>query len=155
MSFIVVGVDANPTSRIALRIAGREARSRGADLVVIHVFGRVQRSHPPGDDVHWPGDREAARDEAEEFLNTLVQEEIGHVDPADGFVVRTLAVESDHPARVLVEHSAGASYLVVGSRGLKGFKGELLGSVSQQVVAEAHCPVLVVPHNMNHDADRH
>ncbi len=154
MSHIVVGVDANPASRIALRVAGREARSRGVDLEVVHVWRRAHRSHPVPDEAQWPLDRETARREAEEFLTKLVREEIGHVDPADGFEVRQVAIESDHPARSLVEHSIGAMFLVVGSRGLKGFKGELLGSVSQQVVAEARCPVLVIPHNMDHPADR-
>lgn len=155
MSHIVVGVDASATSRVALRVAGREARNRGVDLVVVHVWRRAHRSHPAPEEAHWPLDRETAKREAEEFLAKLIQEEIGHVDDADGFVVRPVAVESDHPARTLVEHSVGATFLVVGSRGLKGFKGELLGSVSQQVVAEAHCPVLVIPRNVDHLADRH
>ncbi|MFB2557412.1 universal stress protein [Herbiconiux liangxiaofengii] len=50
------------------------------------------------------------------------------------------------PAEVLITASAGARMLVVGSRGLGGFAGLVLGSVSEQCVRHARCPVLVVPH---------
>ena len=54
------------------------------------------------------------------------------------------AVEG-HPAQALVQAAEGASLLVVGTRGHGGFVGALLGSVSQHVVAQASCPVVVVP----------
>ena len=37
----------------------------------------------------------------------------------------------------------GADLIVVGSRGLGGFRRALMGSVSESVVRHAHCPVLV------------
>ena len=62
--------------------------------------------------------------------------------PAPDTVLR---VVNDLPARALLEAGKGAWTLVLGSRGLGGFKGLLLGSVSQQVVHHASCPVLIVP----------
>ena len=48
-------------------------------------------------------------------------------------------------ARVLTEEAAGADLLVVGSRGLGGFRELLLGSVSRECAQHAPCPVLIVP----------
>lgn len=58
----------------------------------------------------------------------------------------------DPAARIIDEvEREHADLVVVGSRGLGGFKGLLLGSVSQQVAHHAACPVVVLPHE---DADR-
>lgn len=57
--------------------------------------------------------------------------------------VETLAVQGQ-PADVLLEQGADADLIVVGRRGLGGFTSLLLGSVSQQVVQHATCPVVVV-----------
>lgn len=49
-------------------------------------------------------------------------------------------------ATIILEQCPGADLVVVGSRGRGGFRGLLLGSVSQQVVLHAPCPAAVVRH---------
>jgi nucleotide-binding universal stress UspA family protein len=49
-----------------------------------------------------------------------------------------------NPAQVLLDASAGADLLVVGSRGHGGFASALLGSVSQHCVHHADCPVVII-----------
>src|SRR5918995_507309 len=55
-----------------------------------------------------------------------------------------LSVPSDETFGV-PEAANDADILVVGSRGLGGFTGLLLGSVSQQCAHNAPCPLVIVP----------
>ena len=63
-------------------------------------------------------------------------------DAARSIVRRTI---NDLPARALLEAAAGADLLVLGTRGMGGFKGLVLGSVAHQLVSHSPCPVVVVP----------
>jgi nucleotide-binding universal stress UspA family protein len=54
------------------------------------------------------------------------------------------SVVEGRPAKILIDLSGSADLLVVGSRGVGGFTGLLLGSVSQHVAAHAQCTVAVV-----------
>ena len=51
---------------------------------------------------------------------------------------------TDVPAKALVDRSADAALVVVGSRGLGSVRGALMGSVSADVLRHAHCPVAVI-----------
>jgi nucleotide-binding universal stress UspA family protein len=75
-----------------------------------------------------------------EDLRQVITAELGEDPP----VFVQPHVKQGRPAKVLIEESANADLLVVGSRGHGGFAGLVLGSVSQHVAAYANCPVTVV-----------
>lgn len=136
MQRIVVGVDGSPGSQAALRWAVDEARLRGAALEVVRVWSWPVPYVGPG----MAGLDPALLAEGEE---ALLEEALSQVDTS-GLDVDRVLVEGPAAHR-LIEQAKGADLLVVGSRGRGGFRGLLLGSVSQQVVQHAPAPVVVVP----------
>jgi nucleotide-binding universal stress UspA family protein len=137
MGRIVVGVDSSKTSLKALRWALEEARLRGAGLQLVHAFPRPELVGMTMV-VTLPSDDEL-RDASAQVLSEAL-EAIGGA----GDVPVTTHVGAGGPASVLVETAHDADLLVIGSRGLGGFRGMLLGSVTQQVIAHAPCPVVVI-----------
>jgi nucleotide-binding universal stress UspA family protein len=131
---VVVGVDGSEGARRALAWAAQEARLRGARLQVVHVWSYLDQGGKAFDPSY--GD-----DDARRFLDETVA---GLGDAADGLVIERTAV-CDLPARGLLDSAGVADLLVVGARGMGGFRGLLLGSVSQQVAQHAPCPVVIVP----------
>lgn len=134
---VIVGVDGSPHSDHALSWACRRAEGCGDTVRAVCAWSigasGEDWSPPPG--VKAEGQRRAER---------LLREAVERVRRDHPAVTVETAVVEGPPARVLVDMSADADLLVVGSRGLGGFSGLLLGSVSQQAVHHAHCPVTVV-----------
>lgn len=142
MGTIVVGVDGSAGSQAALAFAVAEARLRKCRLRAISAWSLTYVAAPIGmmapiDDALLP----ELQDNARAVVDAAVAEAIG--DVADIEIEKTIAEGS--PAKVLVDAAQGADLLVVGSRGHGGFAGLLLGSVSQQIVHHAPCPVVIVP----------
>ncbi len=134
-SFLVaVGVDGSPESISALRWAIGEARLRHGRVRMITSW-----SYPPRtNDI----DGEFIDDRSERGAERIQAIALDAV-PSDGVEVSGHLVQGP-PASVLLDAAHGVNLLVVGSRGLGGFSGLLLGSVSNQVVHHAACPVLVI-----------
>jgi nucleotide-binding universal stress UspA family protein len=132
---VVVGVDGSPASRAALRLGAEIAERFEADLRAVETWEFT----PVGALTGGETDLDELQRAAEHRLARVVREELG--DGADG--VECVAL-SEAPVEALLREAESADLLVVGSRGLGGFKGLLIGSVSQQVTTHAACPVLVV-----------
>lgn len=131
---VVVGVDGSEPSRQALAWAVQEARRRNATLQVVHAWSY------PASAGYAPLPLASFADQASQVLSDAM----GQVAELDPGVSAKGETRQEPAATALIELSEGADLLVVGSRGRGGFAGLLLGSVSQQCAAHAHCPVVVV-----------
>jgi nucleotide-binding universal stress UspA family protein len=138
--FIVVGVDGSPGSRAALRWALVEAMARGASLEAVLVWTDPWVVDGPPT---LAGLGAEAREELQERLARAVREAVAEVGAERVYVAER--VMAGHAAEVLAQESADALLLVVGSRGLGGFRGLFVGSVSTRCSQLARVPLLIVP----------
>lgn len=134
----VVGVDGSEAAQRALRWAAGLAEHHGGAVTAVHAYD-VGRDIDPrlGAAV-----REAALAEADEVLARATDE------LADTGVIvehEVRSVGEDHVVTALCDAARDADLLVVGSRGLGGFYGLVMGSVSLHTVLHAPGPIAVVP----------
>ncbi|MFH8336609.1 universal stress protein [Streptomyces sp. AM6-12] len=137
---VVVGVDGSEGSKQALNWAVRQAELTGGWVEAVIAWDVPQFHGALGWMPPSSSDEAALEARAQSEVTSVVEEAVA-AHPA--VQVSTVA-RYGTPASVLLEASRGAALLVVGSRGLGGFKGLLLGSVAQHCVQHAHCPVLVL-----------
>jgi nucleotide-binding universal stress UspA family protein len=136
---IVVGVDGSQPSYDALHWAVAEASARRAALDVVNAYHYVPVVTPFG-----PAgviDPEELDKASRALLEEMVASAVGL---KQGELPIELITSASAPAQALVRVAASADLLVVGSRGRGGFRGLLLGSVSQQCMHHATCPVVVL-----------
>lgn len=133
---ILVGVDGSSSSAAALRWAAGQARRTGARVQAVAAW-----EYPTYYAMAGAFPYEDLAVSTGKMLDEAVHAVVGDTAPD----VEILAgVVPGNPAQVLIDASAHAALLVVGSRGHGAFAGTLLGSVSQRCVHHAHCPVVVV-----------
>ncbi len=133
---IVVGIDGSASAGAALEWAARQAARTGAELEVLTTFG-------PDYVFVTPEEEQQATDEV---LGGAAAR-IADIVPATAVTTHSRRGLAD---QVLVQASAGADLLVVGTRGLGGFRGLALGSVGRKCLHRSSVPLVVV----RHDDDR-
>jgi nucleotide-binding universal stress UspA family protein len=143
MPGITVGIDGSDNAHHALTWAMKEAAQRDVPLTVLTVHETIQGywSHQP---LTFSGDAqrvEDARQAAEEAVAQVARETGEDKQPKV-----TVHAINGFAAQALIDASADADLVVVGTRGGGGFPHLALGGVSSQVVHHARCPVVVVPY---------
>lgn len=162
MTRIVVGVDGSRHSRRALRRAMEEAQLRNGTVDAVYVYEPPRRSvsddlvglplgtgapiggaiSTRGPDHDPPSRHREAHQVAETRLEHFVKEAVGS-DAAS--MPRLVAIADENAASALIDHANDADMLVIGTRGLGGFTGMLLGSVAHQCIQRSTCPMLILP----------
>ncbi len=140
---VVCPTDLSDASLEAVPLATRMARLHGADLHLLHVH-LLHSISPTEEDVPFPGEAEA-REELESSAGEIQWNQLVHE------VRRGI-----NAAPTILEYAEenGADMIVMGSHGRRGFRRLLLGSVTEEVVRLAPCPVLVVRNRPEKPAPR-
>jgi nucleotide-binding universal stress UspA family protein len=136
---VLVGHDGSERAQEAVQWAGRLAVRTGYPLHVLRAWKLTTAPRP----ATWSPGYVPPMEDSEKAVQAELEAHVtsAGLDPA---VSVTCHVAHGSPARVLIESAAHADLLVVGARGHGGFAGLVLGSVSDQCVRHAPCPVTVV-----------
>jgi nucleotide-binding universal stress UspA family protein len=138
---IVVGHDGSAGAAAALEVALSLGRDLSAPVVIVRTWSID--TAPRGAVFHdgYAAPFEEIGERVREGLQAEAAAQASRYPEVDAEVRSVLG----QPAEILIGLSTDARMLVVGTRGLGGLAGVLLGSVSDRCARLARCPVLVVP----------
>lgn len=145
---VVVGIDGSAASTGAVAYAANTAATRGIPLVLVTTYTMpaamfAEGMVPP----------RAVYDELEKECLPIVEQARASAHKVAPDIEVAHAVVEGNPSQVLIDYSRRAKMIVLGSRGLGGIKGMVLGSVSAAVASHAFCPVVVTREDTD-DLDR-
>ncbi|MEU9544783.1 universal stress protein [Streptomyces mirabilis] len=133
---VTVGLDGSPESRAAADWAAREAKLRGLPLKLVNVWEPatepIAQALLPGPETH------------QQWSERILREAADGLRAAHPEVDVLIEQVTGRPAEVLTDAAKDAEPLVLGSRGLSGVGGFVVGSVGLAVVARAEHPVVLV-----------
>jgi nucleotide-binding universal stress UspA family protein len=137
-SKIIIAIDGSDASMDAADYAISISKQHNAELYALHVIRA---------DVDLFGPHETS-----EFMTTMRNEGKKYMDKVilkaneKNIQIKTEFISSTNIAGGIVDYAEenNIDLIVIGTRGLSGFKKLLLGSVATNVVTYAHCPVMVV-----------
>ena len=143
---VVAGIDGSASAVQAAVWAAGEAVRRGRPLRLVQVYTLPQLNVPLA---------VGSQDQVRAGLAARAEEWLAEAKAAvlaeHPGVPMTAAAREWSPVTALVQESRHAELVVLGSRGLGGFTGLLVGSTAVAVVAHAHCPIVVVRGRRPHD----
>ncbi|MCW2724872.1 MAG: UspA protein [Frankiales bacterium] len=134
---VVVGVDGSPRGAAALVTAFQEASRRGVGVMVVHAWTFPLHLEAVDDGY------EALYAEGRRAGQELLDKSVAEATASFPHVEVELRLGDRSSAAELVAASDDAQLVVVGTRGLGGLRGALLGSTTHALLHHAACPVFV------------
>jgi nucleotide-binding universal stress UspA family protein len=142
---ILLATDGSKQAELAARTAADIAATTNSELHMVTV-ARHEHAHVY-DLPEEPGDVQKSLYEAiERQARELLDEQVKKIEQSGGTIPQEVHLLRGHPDREIVHlaEEIGAGLIVIGSRGQGGVRRALMGSVSDSVARQAHCPVLIV-----------
>ncbi|MFF4255139.1 universal stress protein [Streptomyces sp. NPDC001663] len=133
---VVAGLDGSSESRAAAEWAAREAKLRGLPLKIVHVWEPVPEPMAQAPLL--------GAETQQHWSERIPRETLEGLRLRHPGVEVTMEQSSGRPADILVKAAEDAELLALGSRGLSGIGGFMVGSVGLAVVAHAERPVVLV-----------
>ena len=141
---IILAFDWGGTTNTTIRYAFRMAQRARKPLTITYAFSwvRYENDQPVRNDTF---SRALGDPKAD------IEEELAVIAADYPEVEWKLQISPESPDVTLQEHSATSSALVMGSRGMGGFRGLLLGSTSRRTIRYSKCPVFIIPNTLRED----
>ncbi|WP_448852573.1 universal stress protein [Corynebacterium sp. 335C] len=143
-NIIVCAVDGSDAAKVAVRWAANTAVKRGVPLRLVSSYSMPQFLYAEG------------MVPPQELYDDLEAETMEKIEEAKKVAVDFMPdvevshqIEEGSPIDMLLDLSEQCDMIVMGSRGLGGLSGMVMGSVSAAVVSHAKCPVVVVREDNN------
>jgi nucleotide-binding universal stress UspA family protein len=141
---ILLAVDGSEEAGLAAQAAVELCEKTGSELHVVHVGRGTRHVGDTGPVLLDPRTEELAQERLDQQAQALLDAEVQKIEGLGGSVSRSHLLR-EHPADQIVRlaEELEARMVVMGSRGRGGIRRALMGSVSEDVVRHAHCPVFV------------
>ncbi|MDO4611204.1 universal stress protein [Corynebacterium sp.] len=143
-NIIVCAVDGSDAAKVAVRWAANTAVKRGEPLRLVSSYSMPQFLYAEG----MVPPRELYDDLEAETMEKIEEATKVAVDFMPDVEI-SHQIEEGSPIDMLLDLSEQCDMIVMGSRGLGGLSGMVMGSVSAAVVSHAKCPVVVVREDNN------
>ncbi len=143
---ILLAIDRSGYKDKAISYAIMLAKSTGSEITVIHVIGKSSFGATADVLGYYRGGRlkafqDALKKEAEKLLDKVVR-----AGEDEGVVIRKQILLGSSVKKMIIDYAKThkIDLIVIGTKGMTGLEKFLMGSVANDVVAYAHCPVLAV-----------